>query len=98
MKKINKKVKRRRHLWRSDVGTKWMMEVKIVEDLIKNINKQYGQPCGELNINCMNCKGAILIAWLRWHLDNLEYEERLANFLANAANDRNKRKYKRIIK
>lgn len=53
--------------------TKDAEEIKEVKSLIKKIKKRYGKPCPDLNVECAACKATILIAYLNWHLDNLEY-------------------------
>lgn len=49
-------------------------EVKAVKRLIKDIKKEYGANCPELNIDCGSCKAQLLISMLEWHSDNIEWK------------------------
>ena len=52
-------------------------EIKEVKSLIRKIRKGYGKSCPELNMDCPVCKATILIAYLGWHLDSLEWPDKI---------------------
>ena len=49
-------------------------EAKVVKKLIKSLKKGFGANCPELNIECASCKAQVMISYLEWYLDHLEWD------------------------
>ena len=53
-----------------------MNKIKAVKTLIKLIEKDLGvDKCKGYNPDCANCKGQLLLGYLEWYLDLLEWEK-----------------------
>ena len=53
-----------------------MNKIKAVKILIKLISRDFTKDkCKGYNPDCANCKGQLLLGYLEWYLDLLEWEK-----------------------
>ena len=51
-------------------------KIKAIKTVIKLIEDGFGKDkCKGYNPDCANCKGQILLGYLEWYLDLLEWEK-----------------------
>lgn len=49
-------------------------ELKIIKDYKKLLQKSFGDNvCRELNVDCSSCKAQILIGFVNWHIEAVEW-------------------------
>lgn len=57
-------------------------KIKRVKTLLRELRRGFGKPCKELHAECAGCRGNILIGYLNWYLDLLEWELNPPKYLA----------------
>lgn len=65
--------------------------IMLTKQLIKHLESEEGfgkTTCKTMNVECANCKGQMLLGYLNWYLDLLEWdmkEERISKMIKKTA-------------
>ena len=48
-------------------------EILFWKKAIQIINKGYGKPCSEFDMNCVTCQSGVVASWIKKHIGLLEW-------------------------